>query len=264
MKIRIGDRLLGRSWPSPPARVMQGHVHLLPPPRRGRVHLGCGDVYLRGYLNVDFPPADGVASGTSRPDVESDVMSVRCPADTLAEIRLHHLFEHFERTQALALLVRWYRWLTPGGQLTIETPDFEACIAGFSERPAADQGVILRHIFGSQEASWAQHRDGWSPKRFCHVLGALGFTRISTSSTLSDTRGLLPNVVVKANPADRGRAGPRDADGQRPAHPATVDERRGSVGGAAVRPLEIAVRRAVRRYSRLTVIRRSPDRRRSS
>jgi hypothetical protein len=139
--------------------------------------------------------------------VESDVMSVSCPAETLAEIRLHHLFEHFERTQALALLLRWYRWLMPGGHLTIETPDFEGCLANFSERPAADQGVILRHIVGSQEASWAQHRDGWSPNRFRYVLGALGFTDISTSPTLSDARGLLPNVIVRAHrPSGGGQA----------------------------------------------------------
>jgi hypothetical protein len=206
MRARISDRLLGRAWPSQPSHEGQTRVDLLPP-KRGRVHLGCGDVYLRGYLNVDLPPAEGVASGTSRPDVESDAMSVSCPAGTLAEIRLHHLFEHFERTEALALLLRWYRWLAPGGRLTIETPDFEGCIANFSERPVADQGVILRHIFGSQEAAWAQHRDGWSPNRFRYVLGQLGFTRISTSRTFSDTRRMLPNVIVKAHrPSDGGHA----------------------------------------------------------
>lgn len=196
---RVGDRLLGRAWPSPPAesRDALGRVRLLPP-KHGRLHLGCGDVYLRGYLNVDLPPAEGVVSGTSRPDVESDVMSVRCAPEVLAEIRLHHLFEHFDRAQALALLLRWYRWLKPGGQVTIETPDFEGCVVNFSERTAGDQGVILRHIFGSQEAPWAQHLDGWSPNRFRHVLGALGYTDVSTSRTHSDKRGLLPNVLVKA------------------------------------------------------------------
>jgi hypothetical protein len=156
-------------------------------------------VYRRGYLNVDLPPQEGVAAGTSRPDLQCDVTRVRCPADTLAEIRLHHLFEHFERAQALALLLRWYRWLRPGGQLCIETPDFEGCVANFSDRSANDQGVILRHIFGSQEAPWAQHRDGWSASRFRHVLGELGFSDISTSRTFSDERRLLPNVVVRSH-----------------------------------------------------------------
>jgi hypothetical protein len=210
MSPEFASRLRGRAWPSPPAtQNAHGNVQLHPP-KYGRIHLGCGAVHLRGYLNVDLPPEEGIASGTSRPDLESDVTKVRCPSGTLAEIRLHHLFEHFERADALALLLRWYRWLRPGGQLHIETPDFEGCIANFPQRPLDDQSVILRHIFGSQEAPWALHKDGWSANRFHYVLGELGFTRISTSRTFSDKRHILPNVVVKAHRASEG--GPTSED----------------------------------------------------
>jgi hypothetical protein len=201
MSLALGSRLRGQAWPSPPANEALGgrQTRRLRPPKNGRVHLGCGDRYLRGYLNVDLAPAQGTAAGTSRPDLESDVTKVSCPADTLAEIRLHHLFEHFERAQALALLLRWYGWLRPGGLIQIETPDFEGCIDGFSERSISDQSLILRHIFGSQEAPWALHRDGWSASRFRYVLGELGFTSISTSRTFSDRRQLLANVIATAH-----------------------------------------------------------------
>jgi hypothetical protein len=112
----------------------------------------------------------------------------------------------------LALLLRWYRWLRPGGQLRVETPDFEGCIANFSEHSIADQSMILRHVFGSQEAPWAQHRDGWSANRFRYVLGELGFTGVSSLRTYSDQRRLLPNVVVKAHRPTHG--GPLDEDQQ--------------------------------------------------
>jgi SAM-dependent methyltransferase len=212
MRAAIASRLVGRAWPSPPAEPAPGEpgVLRLTPPKRGRVHLGCGAIYKRGYLNVDLPPAEGVAAGSSRPDLESDVTKVSCPADTLNEVRLHHLFEHFERAEALALLLRWYRWLRPGGRLVIETPDFEGCIANFDGRSVAEQGVILRHIFGSQEAPWAQHRDGWSANRFRYVLGELGFTGITTSQTFSDPGRLLPNVIVTARRAE-GDGPPRHA-----------------------------------------------------
>jgi len=39
---------------------------------------------------------------------------------TLDEIRSHHLFEHFDRAHALALLIRWHGWLRPGGALTVD------------------------------------------------------------------------------------------------------------------------------------------------
>jgi hypothetical protein len=188
-----------RRWPVPPAAAPDQHGLVeLRPPRDGHLHLGCGDRYLRGYLNVDLPPAEGVASGTSRPDLESDVMSVACPPASLSEIRLHHLFEHFDRAQALAMLLRWYGWLRPGGTLLIETPDFDACIQSFAERTFEERSVILRHVFGSQEAPWAQHLDGWSADRFQRILGDLGFTDVTTTPGSSDERGLLANVLVTA------------------------------------------------------------------
>jgi hypothetical protein len=170
----------------------------LRPRRAARLHLGCGDVYLPGYLNVDYPPALGVASGTSRPDVEADIVSVDAPDATISEVRLHHVFEHFERAVGLALLVRWFDWLEPGGVLTVETPDFERGIEGFADRTASEQSLILRHLFGSQEAPWAVHRDGWSRRRFREVLGELGFEQIEVRETRSDEHGLLVNVVAAA------------------------------------------------------------------
>lgn len=187
-----------RGWPRPYAHHGADSITRLRPGRGASLHLGCGDVYMHGYLNVDYPPASGVASGSSRPDLEADILELDCPPNTLREIRLHHVFEHFDRAIALAQLVRWFEWLEPGGALVIETPDFERCVERFGDRSFADQAVILRHVFGSQEASWAVHRHGWSAKIFMNVLPAMGFERVRTETTVSDERGLLVNVVARA------------------------------------------------------------------
>jgi hypothetical protein len=168
------------------------------PPKGGRVHLGCGDRYLPGYLNVDLPPASGVASGTSRPDLAADLLEVHCASGALQEVRLHHVFEHFERAVALALLLRWHDWLATQGSLVIETPDFERCVEGFGARSFDEQSLLLRHIFGSQEAPWACHLEGWSAARFGAVLPRLGYVELETRETTSDPGGLLVNVVVTA------------------------------------------------------------------
>ena len=89
---------------------------------------------------------------SSRPDVEADIVSLDAPDPTIADVRLHHVFEHFERAVALALLVRWFEWLEPGGVLTVETPDFERCVDDFTHRTPDEQALILRDVFGSQEA----------------------------------------------------------------------------------------------------------------
>jgi hypothetical protein len=191
---RLGQK---SGWRRPYAVARLGRV-MLNPSSGARLHLGCGGVYLAGYLNVDLPSEEGAAFGASRPDLESDILLLDCPQNVLSEVRLHHVFEHFERAQALGLLVRWFGWLEPAGELVIETPDFERTVEEFSERNFAEQTLILRHLFGSQEATWARHLDGWSAPRFREVLGRLGFIDVRTSQTTSDSDGLLRNVVVRA------------------------------------------------------------------
>jgi predicted SAM-dependent methyltransferase len=147
-----------------------------------RLHLGCGERYLEGYVNIDFPPEDQSLLDTSQADVHADITQLRYEPGSVAEVRLHHVFEHFDRPTALRLLIDWYDWLRPGGLLTIETPDFERCArAFFLPWRRKRRGVLLRHIFGSHEAGWAVHQDGWYEDKFRRHLEGLGYERLSFS-----------------------------------------------------------------------------------
>lgn len=195
------DRLL--HWRRPPAS-QSGQGVLLHPRRGARVHLGCGDVHLHRYLNIDLPSTEGSTAA----DLEADLRDLRCPSNSLAEIRLHHVFEHFDRVEALALLLRWHDWLEPRGVLTIETPDFDSCAELYLQADGPSREVLLRHIFGSHEAPWAVHRDGWSERRFREVLARLGFETVSVHFGSSDEAELLRNITIQAE--KRGDGGKRD------------------------------------------------------
>src|SRR5579859_5581695 len=84
-----------------------------------RLHLGCGERYLEGYVNVDFPPDTQALMDTSKADMHADLTKLEYEPDSVQEVRLHHVFEHFDRPTALRLLLDWYDWLIPGGLLTI-------------------------------------------------------------------------------------------------------------------------------------------------
>ena len=142
-----------------------------------KLHLGCGEIYLKGYVNIDYPPSEHTAQLKSVADEYHDITKLRYPKGSIEEIRLHHVFEHFPRAIALALLISWRSWLKPGGILRIAVPDFDrtalAVLNPFSS--VRNRRVGLRHIFGSNEASWAVHYEGWSPKRMGAILKLFGF-----------------------------------------------------------------------------------------
>jgi predicted SAM-dependent methyltransferase len=142
-----------------------------------KLHLGCGERYLDGYVNIDYPPSEHTVQANTKVDQYTDILSLRYVPETVEEVRLHHVFEHFPRATALALLAGWWSWLKVDGTLRIEVPDFErtawAVLNPFSHKKARFVG--LRHIFGSQEAGWAVHMDGWSAQSMRDVLSLFGY-----------------------------------------------------------------------------------------
>lgn len=143
-----------------------------------KLHLGCGQYYLEGYTNIDYPSTEHtVMANKMKVDQYADLTSLRFPSQSVEEIRLHHVFEHFSRAVACALLVSWSSWLKVGGKLRIEVPDFEktgkVALSRFSSE--REKGIALRHIFGSQEAHWAIHFEGYSPASLKRMLSTFGF-----------------------------------------------------------------------------------------
>lgn len=144
-----------------------------------KLHLGCGENYLVGYINIDFPSSHHTVQKKQVADEYRNILKLNYPKKSVSEIRLHHVFEHFPRARALALLVCWREWLKAGGILHIESPDFERTammvLNPFASRK--NKNVALRHIFGSQEADWATHYEGWSGIKLAGVLKSIGFSK---------------------------------------------------------------------------------------
>ena len=79
-----------------------------------KLHLGCGQRYLEGYVNIDFPAAEHTVQEQSVADRHADLLCLSYPAGSIDEIRLHHVFEHFDRHTACALMASWQSWLKVG------------------------------------------------------------------------------------------------------------------------------------------------------
>ena len=180
--------------------------------------------YLEGYVNVDLPPVEQTIMH-SKADVYKDIRELEYADNSVDEVRNHHLLEHFSRQEAIKLLLQWRRWLRPGGLLFVETPDFERGAEDFVRAGLHEKFVIARHLFGSQESSWAFHRDFWGEEKFRFVLGTLGFEDIVcepktlyTSKHIPDrlshiARNVVPGIVDPLhNITVKAHKSPRDID----------------------------------------------------
>ena len=159
-----------------------------------RLHLGCGEQHFDGYVNIDHP-AEQHNVMTVTADYQADITQLDFPPQSVDEIRLHHVFEHFNRVTALAMLITWQQWLKLGGKLYIETPDLMGSAAILvSDVPWAVKMGTVRHLAGDQAASWAYHVDHWFPERYQHTLQRLGFGQVQAGTSRWPQPPYLCNV----------------------------------------------------------------------
>ena len=142
-----------------------------------KLHLGCGRHYLKGYINIDLPSVSRSPQKNGVADVYKNILKIRYPANSIEEIRLHHVFEHFTRPNACALLSAWYIWLKPNGILHIEVPDFyrtaTVILNPFTKN--ISKARAIRHLYGSHEALWAVHCEGYTSKSLSFMIRLYGF-----------------------------------------------------------------------------------------
>lgn len=84
-----------------------------------KVHLGCGQHRIEGWVNVDL---------YKDADIQSDIRTVNFPLGSVSVVRCIHTIEHIQRDDAVALMHRVADWLEPGGIFEIETPDRKKCL----------------------------------------------------------------------------------------------------------------------------------------
>jgi len=98
----------------------QPTMSYLRPQNKGiKLHLGAGDYWMDGFLNIDH----GIYGAT---DMIFD-MREKLPFQdrVVEEIQAHDVIEHFNKYELDVMLQDWYRLLIDGGRVEVTTPDFE-------------------------------------------------------------------------------------------------------------------------------------------
>lgn len=142
-----------------------------------RLHLGCGNVRLPDFCNVDIltTPAVDVISDISKLDNFKD--------DSIELIYACHVLEHFSHDEAVTVLQRWFEVLKPGGELRVSVPDIDRIVKIYSDNwqhfqtPGNSPWIGL--LYGGQGDPYDFHKTGFN---FCwmkHLLEKVGFDQIS-------------------------------------------------------------------------------------
>jgi hypothetical protein len=196
-----------------------------------RLHVGCGTVYLDGYVNLDLEVPGYSFLASERPDLleanrttvdryykqeesratleggrrepQHCVVDRYAPVDALPygagsadEIRTVQVLEHVSMRETPIVLRHWYEVLKPGGLLHLDVPDFEETARQLlAQTDESSKDWYYRLIYGSQKNAHAYHRNGFSPARVERMLREAGFREVRH---LPDTLHFYPVVIAEA------------------------------------------------------------------
>jgi len=92
-----------------------------------KLHLGCGDIKIPGYINID-------SRKTKATDIIHDIKDLSIfDNDSVDEIYACHVLEHFGRFEVNDILKNWNKTLKQNGVLKIAVPDFESICSIYNE-----------------------------------------------------------------------------------------------------------------------------------
>lgn len=152
-----------------------------------KLHLGCGGMKWKDFINVDLFLYDRNVGDTSRSgcvaDVIADMRDLQLSDDSIDEIFTSHTFEHFTRWEGVEMLVDWFRMLKPGGRIVIETPDFWRCVFWLMHPSSEKRRLGRTQFYGNQwdRLDYETHRYLWSGKEISEICRNVGFTRIAVT-----------------------------------------------------------------------------------
>jgi predicted SAM-dependent methyltransferase/glycosyltransferase involved in cell wall biosynthesis len=140
------------------------------------LNLGCGDVLLPGYVNVD--------KYDSHADVDWDAIALPLERTSVDTIYSSHLIEHFDFHEGQTVLREWQRVLKEGGILIIETPDLLASCRKFVASNEQERINMYSHFFSTPWLEGQIHKFLYTPSQMRRTLEQLGFKQIHQERAL--------------------------------------------------------------------------------
>jgi predicted SAM-dependent methyltransferase len=166
-----------------------------------KLHLGCGNRLLDGYLNMDMGDFSTLAGG-GRKFIKGDVLEIHryFRADSAEEIRSEFLFEHLTMTQIREFLYRCHTVLAQHGRMVILVPDFRALVNHWFDKIEQEEDygmldVLYTKIFSNAADTF--HKSAWSEKIGVYLLESEGLFTVIEVKKESKNEPVLIFTAIK-------------------------------------------------------------------
>jgi predicted SAM-dependent methyltransferase len=190
-----------------------------------RLHIGCGDVYLKDWVNIDVYREEGVYFAGIRSDLRDENLTTmdkyykhnlfegsgNCVIDAYADashlpystgevdsILTVQVAEHFSRAEVVKVLAEWYRVLRSGGQLFVDVPDLMGILKMLIDAvDVKDDEWVARLLYGSHKNRYSCHSWGYTPRSLSHLLKTAGFANTKEVSLIEHAYPAFMLMSVK-------------------------------------------------------------------
>jgi len=158
-----------------------------------RLNLGCGNDIKEDYINIDR------YNNTKQADLISDITNLPFKNETIDEVYISHVMEHFSFDDVMLVFKEINRVLMIGGDLEIYVPDFQTCVDDWNNSDS--QWSALERIFGSQTHPGNFHYCGYTLETLKEIVEDFNFNVIEntvTENTISHDKE-IKCLAIKAD-----------------------------------------------------------------
>tara|TARA_S200000501_G_C20855220_1_gene757442 strand:- start:1619 stop:2263 length:645 start_codon:yes stop_codon:yes gene_type:complete len=143
-----------------------------------KIHLGAGEINIQGWINVDARNF----KHTHLVDQNFELNEFR--DETISEIYLCHVLEHFSFEDSIKLLEKLYKKLVQGGLVRISVPDFSKLRLIYEETNNLEK--VKFAIMGGQNYENDFHKSIYDFKTLSELLKKLNFNHIENWESKKD------------------------------------------------------------------------------
>ncbi|MFC1591402.1 methyltransferase domain-containing protein [Thermodesulfobacteriota bacterium] len=141
-----------------------------------KLHLGCGQVHIEEYCNVDITPLPSV-------DIVDNVATLKkFKKNSIEQIYACHVLEHFDHEEVKVVLNRWFDVLKPGGEIRISVPDIDRIVTIYKSNwehfQTKGHSPWIGLIFGGQADAYDYHKTGFNFCWLSHMMENIGYAEM--------------------------------------------------------------------------------------